>query len=170
MWESRVTSIGRFKQMARLIEFPFGIIRRVTYVSSERHVHPLNRHERRLIPQLAAKIRREEERIRCRVQRDRDYIRIATFICVKNDIRVVAMSTCFRLSRSRSRPVDPQVKLCANVNFTRTRALTSSLSSFRSTARQHQSSANLDWQVPPTQFRRTTSGSHPGTWTGRAAE
>jgi len=41
---------------------------------------------------------------------------------------------------------------------------------FRSTARQHQSSANLDWQVPPTQFRRTTSGSHSGTWTGRATE
>jgi len=40
----------------------------------------------------------------------------------------------------------------------------------RSTVRQHQSPANLDGQVSPTQFRCSTSGSHPGTWTGRAAK
>jgi len=43
-------------------------------------------------------------------------------------------------------------------------------SAFRSTVRQYQSPANLDGQVPPTQFRCSTSGSHPGTWTGRAAK
>lgn len=35
--------------------------------------------------------------------------------------------------------------------------------SFRSPASQYQSTANVYWQVPQTQFRRSTSGSYPGT-------
>lgn len=88
-------------------------------------VHPLNRHERRLIRQVENPARGD----RCISARPR--------FSQTRDIhsRQKRSASCRRIpprpSRSSSTPVDSQVKLCASINFTRTWALTSSALSFQ---------------------------------------
>lgn len=117
-----MTPIGRFKQMARLIEFPFGIIRRVTYVSCEQHAHPLNRHG----AEIDSATRRENPRGESPLRSARSRLRQtrATFTRVESDPRHVDVFPTIEVKICN--PWIPRFKLCASVNFTRTRALTSS--------------------------------------------